>query len=768
MNESENLPASGPFVPLQASGDETQAAPAWYHSSWAYRKKITVDHTRVGENLVRYPMYVRLDGDPDLAARAQADRDDVLFTAADGVTKLDHELVAPKTTASSNITQMDSNGAWSWFGDPRGLYHEGQRKQTYLGWVDNAGSIFVSVYNHVSRTSQKVKLHDRLQRDDHANPSLLMRADGRLMVFYSPHSGTKMYYRIADNVEDISSWGPEKTIPPNPPGSSNYTYPNPVQLSAENGRIFLFWRGGNNPTYSTSGDGGGTWATAKTLFSVPGQRPYVKVVSNDRDEIHFTLTDGHPRNAPNNNVYHFYYKSGGFYRSNGTFIKSVSQLPLLLSEFTRVYDAASGGSKAWTWDIALDATGKPAITYANFPTDTDHRYRYARWDGTAWRNHEVTRGGSFIANPTEPNYSGGIVLDGKNPNIVYLSRQVGSAWEVERWTTTTGGASWTSQAITANSGSTKNVRPFVPRNHADALSVVWMSGSYPFYTTYDTGLKGYPALDPGVASSEAYVEIPNMSNTVNTELYMYYGNPSAANQSNPTATWGTSYRAVHHMNNTTSTVLSDSTTNNVDGTKSKSTNPVEANGRINKAQRFDGNNNPVNLGALSMAGWGAVSAEAWFTYEKEFKAARHTLISSWRDGGDILVRVDTTTDRVEAYVRASGKVQVGGAFADLAVVDSQPHYIAVTYDTVNGLRAYLDGRRSTTTYPQKGPLDSGATGPLQFGASPHITADSFRGKLDEVRLSNFVRSDAWIAAQNLNMSSPSSFYSLGPQEPRPL
>src|SRR5829696_3200671 len=254
MNDGEDLPVDEPFISPQASGDGTQAAPAWYNSSWAYRKKITVDHTKVGENLVRYPMYIKLDGDLDIASRAQADRDDVLFTAGDGVTKLDHELIAPRETAGGNITQMDSNGAWCWFGDPRGLYHEGQRKQTYLGWVDNAGSIYVSAYNHVSHTSQKVKLHDQLQRDDHANPSLMIRADGRLMAFYSAHAGPQMYYRIASNVEDISSWGAERTVPTNTSGTHGYTYPNPVQLSAESNRIFLFWRGGNfNPTYSTSG-----------------------------------------------------------------------------------------------------------------------------------------------------------------------------------------------------------------------------------------------------------------------------------------------------------------------------------------------------------------------------------------------------------------------------------------------------------------------------------------------------------------------------------
>ncbi len=38
-----------------------------------------------------------------------------------------------------------------------------------------------------------------------------------------------------------------------------------------------------------------TWAPARTLVTVPGQRPYVKVAGNGVDTIHFAFTQGHPR-----------------------------------------------------------------------------------------------------------------------------------------------------------------------------------------------------------------------------------------------------------------------------------------------------------------------------------------------------------------------------------------------------------------------------------------------------------------------------------------
>ncbi len=68
-----------------------------------------------------------------------------------------------------------------------------------------------------------------------------------------------MYYRRTAAPEDVTAWEPERRVPTNTPGSFGYTYPNPVQLSAEGNRIWLFWRGGNftrrSPPRPTRGPG---------------------------------------------------------------------------------------------------------------------------------------------------------------------------------------------------------------------------------------------------------------------------------------------------------------------------------------------------------------------------------------------------------------------------------------------------------------------------------------------------------------------------------
>jgi hypothetical protein len=390
---------------------------------------------------------------------------------------------------------LTANGVWCWFADPRAVYYEGSARKTYTGWVNNRGDVEVSEYNHLNNSSSKSTLKSRLQYDDHANPSILMLRDGRLMVFYSAHLGDDMFYRISTRPEDISSWGPERKVPVNTSGDKGYTYPNPVQLTGENNLIYLFWRGGNfKPTFSTTSDTV-NWSPARMLIGSNQARPYVKVVSNGVDKIHFAFTDGHPRDALNNNIYYFYYHRGAFYKANGTKIKDMSQLPLLPSEADKVYDGRTGPGRGWVWDIALDSMERPVIAYTSLPSITDHRYRYSRWDGKGWVSNEITNAGKWFpqtrsgAVEEEPHYSGGMSLDHNNPSVIYLSKPVNGVFEIQRWVTSDLGKSWTSSQITRAS-TRNNVRPFAVRGYKQGeLSLLWMYGDYITYTNYNMGLK---------------------------------------------------------------------------------------------------------------------------------------------------------------------------------------------------------------------------------------------------------------------------------------
>jgi hypothetical protein len=65
---------------------------AWFDSDWTYRKMITLDKDKVvNSTQIDFPVLIDFT-DPGLIGKVQTAGWDILFTAADGITKLDHQL----------------------------------------------------------------------------------------------------------------------------------------------------------------------------------------------------------------------------------------------------------------------------------------------------------------------------------------------------------------------------------------------------------------------------------------------------------------------------------------------------------------------------------------------------------------------------------------------------------------------------------------------------------------------------------------------------
>lgn len=64
----------------------------WCDAQWGYRKQIVVNHDKVAADLTDFPVLINLSSDADLASHARSDGNDILFTGADGIAKLSHEI----------------------------------------------------------------------------------------------------------------------------------------------------------------------------------------------------------------------------------------------------------------------------------------------------------------------------------------------------------------------------------------------------------------------------------------------------------------------------------------------------------------------------------------------------------------------------------------------------------------------------------------------------------------------------------------------------
>ncbi len=391
-------------------------------------------------------------------------------------------------------TILTSSGAFCWFQDPRAIYVEGQYCRTYAGWITSEGKLEVGYYDHNTGEIKKHTIKEFWDIDDHNVPSFLVLSDKRLMVFYARHNKENLYARQTVRPEDITEWGEEIIVAK----MDKVTYSHPVFLEDEN-CYFVFWRGETwKPTFATSSDGI-HWSEPKVLFQDIGKeakdiRPYLKVVSDGKKTIHFTFTDGHPRNEPFNSVYYARYEGGNVYRADGKRIGSLDNLPVKHSDCDKVYDAMKTGARAWVWDIAINSEGNPVIVYTRMPEETKHFYHYAYWDGKQWVDHQITFAGPWFPETPkdktepEPHYSAGICINHANCGEVYLSRYVNNTFEIERWTTKNKGETWDCKPITKNS-TVINVRPIVPWGYnGNKGHVLWMRGHYTHYTQFQTSI----------------------------------------------------------------------------------------------------------------------------------------------------------------------------------------------------------------------------------------------------------------------------------------
>jgi hypothetical protein len=91
---------------------------------------------------------------------------------------------------------------------------------------------------------------------------------------------------------------------------------------------------------------------------------------------------------------------------------------------------------------------------------------------------------------SEPNYSGGIVLDHNDPTQIYLSREKNGVFEIEKWATSDEGKTWDVTEITKGSKH-DNVRPFVIYYHKRKGPVVlWMNlEKYVHYTNFRSSIR---------------------------------------------------------------------------------------------------------------------------------------------------------------------------------------------------------------------------------------------------------------------------------------
>ncbi|NQT87151.1 glycoside hydrolase family 88 protein [bacterium] len=406
----------------------------------------------------------------------------------------------PASAGTGNVTVFARNGGWCWFQDPRAIIHDGK---LIVGSVSGAGKgrgdVRASVYDlKVGRDLGTAVLHAKLQSDDHDTPAFYARPDRRVLAVYARHSSAAHYFRISEP-GDPTRWGPEQAHKHARPISYMNLYDHPADK-----KLYNFYRDSSRatfcPFYMTSTDHGSSWQAGGQLIahSLSGRhRPYPRYWS-DGEYIHVSFTESHPQEfrGAGCGIYYAKFKAGTFYRADGTRIKDIGKDgPLLPREAETVF-AGTPDRSAWTSSIRADAKGRIHIAYSVRRSRSDHRFRYAAWDGKAWSDQEVAYAGVGLY-PRAFDYTGLITIDPTNPSRLYFSTNVDPAQgtclpsgkhEIYQAVRDKTGASWRFMPLTRNSPSA-NLRPICLAGEGWRV-LLWLRGRYTTFTDFDQDVVG--------------------------------------------------------------------------------------------------------------------------------------------------------------------------------------------------------------------------------------------------------------------------------------
>jgi hypothetical protein len=255
----------------------------------------------------------------------------------------------------------------------------------------------------------------------------------------------------------------------------------------------------------------------------------------------------------------------------------------------------------------------------------------------------------------------------------------------------------------------------------------------------------------------AWVNVPQLSSTSNTIIYMYYGNSSIQNQQNPAAVWDSNYVMVQHLKEMQGTRY-DSTNNHNDGIPNGLLNQSTY-GKIDGAIDFGGVNGSLgvqNSRSLNLSG--QVTIEGWFNSKQGLTSKPNAWYGGMQKSGAYELSWQGWTDGWTFQIFENGtRFYIDSISAYMP--QGEWHYVVGQYDG-QILRVFVDGQSVASKVVGSRTLTTN-NNTFQIGI---CESKYWNGTIDEVRISNTSRSAAWIQTSYNNQRDTATFFAIGGEE----
>ncbi|MBN1187651.1 MAG: DUF2341 domain-containing protein, partial [Bacteroidales bacterium] len=410
--------------------------------------------------------------------------------------------------------------------------------------------------------------------------------------------------------------------------------------------------------------------------------------------------------------------------------------------------ASGGGTYSWSPSYGLNATDVAGPVASPEMTTT---YTVAVTSGGCTARDEVT----VFVNPL-PAAALGYAYD---KTITIDAAQVAGANDLINFPVLINITNDADMATTANGGNVENA-----------------SGYDILFTDEDYNLLDHELVSYNGSQGDlmAWVRVPALSATVNTELHVIYGNPQVSTDlSSPMEAWDAGYMGVWHFDGDVDDATSNgedlTNVNTSDYASSKILNGRELSNSSVPSSNASGQHLQLSsgvfsgIGNFSFEGWvyldddgtawerifdfgqDAVSPTHYFfftpSHDAGTPAETRSYITTTGNGGEEGVTITNPTANTSQWIHWG------------VVLNSKAHTMAIykngsLYGLGHGVDLTPDDLSATDNF---------------FGRSLWDGDEYLDGKFDEFRISSVARSASWMQTAYNNQNSPSSFYSVSSQ-----
>lgn len=294
-------------------------------------------------------------------------------------------------------------------------------------------------------------------------------------------------------------------------------------------------------------------------------------------------------------------------------------------------------------------------------------------------------------------------------------------------------------------------------------------------------------IDTANGEGEMHFLANSLSSSTDTDFYVYYGNAAATEPAETDTygsqnTWVQDFVGVWHLDESvgSATNVYDSTSYSNDGTtEGTMTSADSVAGIIGKGMNFDGTNDSIKIPHSASLNFERTDAFSISSYVKVVGASvdQANSIFSKMDSGSPYrgydLKARNSSSEMSAEIVSTWNTNVIFVTAPYApsIVKDTWSYLAFTYggdSAASSVDIYVDENNQTTTIGHdtlSATIQNTNTARIASrDMVSNVWQDYFEGIIDEVRVSNVKRSDAWMKAEYLNFSNPSSFSAVNAAE----